>query len=69
VPVALMPDSELITRSSLSILMYKSSREHLCGVDHHREIANAIVEGNGARVGDLTVHHLDEIEHGLGTGK
>ena len=56
---------ELITRSSLSILMYKSSREHLCGVDHHREIADAIVSGNGARAGSLMVHHLDEIEHGL----
>ncbi len=57
--------SELITRSSLSILMYKSSREHLCGVDHHREIADAIISGNGVRAGVLMVHHLDEIEHGL----
>lgn len=56
---------ELIIRSSLSILMYKSSREHLCGVDHHRQIADAIVAGDGARAGALMVHHLDEIEHGL----
>jgi len=57
--------NELIARSSLSILLYKSSRQHLCGVDHHREIADAIVAGDGARGGAMMVAHLHEIEHGL----
>jgi DNA-binding GntR family transcriptional regulator len=56
---------ELIARSSLIILLYRSNRAHLCGTDHHRLIADAICAGDGAAAGRLMVHHLEEIEHGL----
>lgn len=61
--------SELITRSSLIILLYASRRTDRCGTDHHRAIAAAIRAGDGATAADLMVEHLAEIEAGLDLGE
>ncbi|MEJ1156766.1 GntR family transcriptional regulator [Prosthecomicrobium sp. N25] len=57
--------AELITRSSLIILLYRSRRAHFCGTDHHEAIAAAIAERDGPAAARLMVEHLDEIEQGL----
>ncbi|MBL8575148.1 MAG: GntR family transcriptional regulator [Hyphomicrobiaceae bacterium] len=60
---------ELIARSSLIILLYKSRRAHFCGTDHHAVLADAILAGDGPGAGRLMVEHLVEIEHGLDLGE
>lgn len=57
--------SELIARSSLIILLYRTRRAHSCGTDHHGIIGRAIAAGDGAEAGRLMVEHLMEIEGGL----
>ncbi|WP_407050016.1 GntR family transcriptional regulator [Methyloraptor flagellatus] len=56
---------ELVARSSLVILLYRSRRARVCGTDHHEVIAAAIEAGDAERAAHLMVHHLDEIEDGL----
>ena len=57
--------AELIARSSLIILLYRSRRAQFCGSDHHAAIAEAIRRGDGALAGRLMGEHLVEIETGL----
>ena len=56
---------ELVARSSLILLLYRSRRARICGTDHHEVVAAAIEEGDADRAADLMIHHLDEIEDGL----
>jgi DNA-binding GntR family transcriptional regulator len=56
---------ELIARSSLIVLLYRSRRAHYCGTDDHEAIARALAEGDGEEAGRRMVEHLAEIEHGL----
>lgn len=56
---------ELITRSSLIILLYRFRRVAVCGTDHHGAITRAIIAGDGPAAARLAVGHLKEIEESL----
>jgi DNA-binding GntR family transcriptional regulator len=56
---------ELVARSSLIILLYRTRTAPVCCTDHHDHIADAIMAGRAERAATLMVEHLDEIERAL----
>ena len=56
---------ELVSRSSLIIMLYRRSRSQCCKVDHHSALVEAITEGWAADAVRQMTEHLDEIERDL----
>ena len=56
---------EMVSRSSLIILLYRRSRSQCCKVDHHAALVEAITEGHTADAVRQMTAHLDEIERDL----
>lgn len=56
---------ELVARSSLVIALYGRTGASSCGHSDHEQILAALMEGDGARAGELAVHHINHIEADL----
>jgi DNA-binding GntR family transcriptional regulator len=56
--------TELQALICLGILLY-ATEDDACPADEHRQIANAIVAGNGAAAASLMLRHLAHIEADL----
>ncbi|MEO6015466.1 MAG: GntR family transcriptional regulator [Devosia sp.] len=56
---------ELVARSSLVIALYGRTGASSCGHSEHEQILAALVDGDGARAGELAVHHINHIEADL----
>jgi DNA-binding GntR family transcriptional regulator len=54
-----------VARSSLVIALYGRTGASSCGHSDHERILAALVDGDGARAGQLAVHHIDHIEADL----
>lgn len=52
----------LMVRSSLIVALYQRNDEPTCQHDEHRDILDALSEGDGDRAVKLMKHHLDHLE-------
>jgi DNA-binding GntR family transcriptional regulator len=57
--------TELISRSSLIILIYRRADVPPCAEEHHSRLVEAIAAGDGKLAAHLMLHHLEEIESEL----
>ena len=53
---------DLLSRTSLIIVMYQTRSQTDCGPDEHAEIVAAIARGDVDRARDLMNHHIDHLE-------
>lgn len=56
---------ELVTRTSLIVGLFASSRSSTCPDDEHNQICEAILAGDGGLAERKVRHHLQHIENGL----
>lgn len=57
--------NELVSRTSLIIAVYASGKSNCCELDEHRQLATAILDGDGDLAAELMVAHLNGIESQL----
>lgn len=60
---------ELVTRTSLIVGLFGSSRNMTCPESEHDQILEAIESGDSARAESLVCHHLKHIQSGLDLSK
>lgn len=54
--------SDVVSRCSVALAVYGRPHSADCGVHEHRDIIDALAEGNANRAWDLMRHHLGEVE-------
>lgn len=53
---------DLLSRTSLIIVMYQTRSQTDCGPDEHAQIVEAVAQGDAARARHLMNHHIDHLE-------